>query len=45
MDHGSKDGSPKIKKECSLPLTKKGVVNKIITERALIEVTARGLEL
>lgn len=45
MDHVSKDGSPKIKKECSLPLTGKGVVNKIITERALIEVTSRGLEL
>lgn len=35
----------KNKKECSLPLTGKGVVNKIITERALIEVTSRGLEL
>lgn len=45
MDHVSKDGSPKIKIECSLPLTGKGVVNKIITERALIEVTSRGLEL
>ena len=45
MDHVSKDGSPKIKKECSLPLTGRGVVNKIITERALIEVTSRGLEL
>lgn len=45
MDHVSKDGSPKIKKGCSLPLTGRGVVNKIITERALIEVTSRGLEL
>lgn len=45
MDHVSKDGSPKIKKECSLPLTGRGVVHKIITERALIEVTSRGLEL
>ena len=40
-----RDGSAKIKKECSLPLTGKGVVHKIITERALIEVTPEGLEL
>ena len=45
MEHVSKDGSPKIKKQCSLPLTGKGVVNQIITDRALIEVTQRGLEL
>lgn len=35
MDHVSKGGSPKIKKECSLPLTGKGVVNKIITEKGI----------
>lgn len=45
MDHIAKDGTPKIKKSCSLPLTGKGVVNKIITERATIEVTSEGLVL
>lgn len=45
MDHCAKDGSAKIKKACELPLTGKAVVNKIITERAMIEVTEAGLEL
>ncbi|WP_318614160.1 3-oxoacid CoA-transferase subunit B [Sporosarcina sp. YIM B06819] len=45
MDHVAKDGSAKIKKHCSLPLTGKAVVHKIITERALIDVTPAGLEL
>lgn len=45
MDHVSKDGSSKIKKQCGLPLTGKGVVNKIITDRAVIEVTPEGLVL
>lgn len=45
MDHVSKKGEPKIKKQCDLPLTGKQVVNKIITERGLIEVTPNGLVL
>ncbi|WP_421958199.1 CoA transferase, partial [Planococcus citreus] len=40
-----KDGSAKIKKACELPLTGKAVVNLIITERAVIEVTDTGLVL
>lgn len=45
MDHVAKDGSSKIKRQCELPLTGKGVVNKIITERAVMEVTENGLVL
>ncbi|MCZ2259693.1 3-oxoacid CoA-transferase subunit B [Sporosarcina sp. G11-34] len=43
MDHVARDGSAKIKRECELPLTGKGVVHKIITERASIEITPEGM--
>ncbi|WP_394175938.1 CoA transferase subunit B [Guptibacillus hwajinpoensis] len=43
MDHVNKDGAPKIVNECSLPLTGKGVVNRIITDRAVLDVTNEGL--
>lgn len=43
MDHVTRDGDSKILKTCNLPLTGKGVVNRIITERAMIDVTSNGL--
>ncbi|MDA3858943.1 MAG: succinyl-CoA--3-ketoacid-CoA transferase [Roseovarius sp.] len=45
MDHTSKHGDSKVLKECTLPLTGTGVVDRIITNRGVFDVVTGGLKI
>jgi 3-oxoacid CoA-transferase subunit B len=43
MEHATREGQPKILRECRLPLTGRRCVHRIITERCVLDVTPKGL--